>query len=216
MYCGTCSKRQFSLCSLNGGIFVPYFRRGAAFAAAASLTALLAFSACGGKSGILTKSPDLNIPFETDIKIQAGELEMNGSMKRYGTGIWAMRAESPETLAGLEIAYGDDGVKATLGGLTLDIPMEDINGEAVFARLFKAVDSAAAAGELYCSDTADGKVFSGTFAGGDYSITFDPNTLAPVKIEIPASQISGEFENFRILTGEPAQSETAVSETAPE
>ncbi|MDE6598945.1 MAG: hypothetical protein K2K34_02570 [Oscillospiraceae bacterium] len=51
---------------------MPYFRRGAVFAATASLTALLAFSACGGKSGILTKTPDLNVPFENDIIFQAG------------------------------------------------------------------------------------------------------------------------------------------------
>ncbi len=144
---------------------------------------------------------------------------MSGNLKRYGTGIWAMSAESPETLAGLEIAYSDDGVKAKLGELSLDIPMENINDGAVFAQIFKAVDSAAAAGELYCSDTEDGKVFSGSFAGEAYSITFDPQTFAPVKIEIPAAGICGEFENFRIMTGEqtePAESGTAVSETSTE
>lgn len=177
---------------------------------------MLAFSACGGNSGILVKTPDLNVPFEANVKLQAGELEVSGDLKRYGTGIWAMRAESPETLAGLEIAYGDDGVKASLGGLSLDIPIENLNGGAVFAQLFKAVDSAAAAAELSCTDTADGKVFSGTFAGGEYSVTFDPETLAPVRIDIPGAGICGEFENFRIMTGEPAESGTAVSETDAE
>ena len=72
----------------------------------------LALSSCAGNKGILVKTPDLNVPFEAQIKIQAGELEMNGNLKRYGTGIWAMNAESPETLAGLELSYGDEGVKA--------------------------------------------------------------------------------------------------------
>ncbi|MCM1022868.1 MAG: hypothetical protein NC395_02270 [Prevotella sp.] len=175
---------------------------------------MLALSSCGGNAGIRSKTPELNVPFETEVKIQAGELEISGDLKRYGTGIWAMRAEAPETLAGLEIVYGDEGVKASLGELSLDIPMENLNDGAVFARLFKAVDSAAAAEELSCADTADGKVFSGTFAGGEYSITFDPETLAPVRIDIPGAGICGEFENFRVITGEPAASETAVSETA--
>lgn len=212
---------MISLCSLNGGIFISIFKRAGTAAAIAvlSVSAALALSSCGANKGILVKTPDLNVPFEAEMKIQAGELEVSGDLKRYGTGIWAMSAESPETLAGLEISYSDDGVKAKLGELSLDIPMENINDGAVFAQLFKAVDSAAAAGELYCSDTADGKVFSGNFAGEAYSITFDPQTLAPVKIEIPAAGISGEFESFRIMTGEKSElavSETAVSETASE
>ena len=203
---------------MNGGIFISKFKRAAKVTAiaAVSAAAALVFSSCGANKGMLVRTPDLNVPFETEMKIQAGELEVNGNMKRYGTGIWAMSAESPETLAGLEIAYSDGGVKAKLGELELDIPMENINDGAVFAQIFKAVDSAAAAGELYCSDTEDGKVFSGNFAGEAYSITFDPQTLAPVKIDIPAAGISGEFENFRIMTGEPAESGTTVSETAAE
>ena len=87
--------------------FTAYFRTG------------YLYSSCAGNKGILVKTPDLNVPFEAQIKIQAGELEMNGNLKRYGTGIWAMNAESPETLAGLELSYGDEGVKAKLGELTL-------------------------------------------------------------------------------------------------
>lgn len=187
------------------------FKRLAAVFAAAAVT--LALSSCAGNKGILVKTPDLNVPFEAQVKIQAGELEMSGNLKRYGTGIWAMNAESPETLAGLELSYGDEGVKAKLGELALDIPAENINDGAVFAQIFKAVDSAAAAEELYCSDTEDGKVFSGEFAGKAYSITFDQETLAPVRIEIPGAEICGEFENFRIMTGEPETGETQVSET---
>ncbi len=178
-----------------------WIKRGGIAAFSAAVTVM--FTACGGGGGILVKTPKLNVPFETDIKIQAGELEMNGSMKRYGTGIWEMSAEGPETLAGLELSYnGDEGVKATLDDLSLDIPAEDIRDGAVFAQIFKAVDSAAAADELSCTETEDGKVFSGEFAGRSYSITFDPESLVPVAIEIPSAGISGEFENFRIMTEE--------------
>lgn len=199
------------------GIFMHIFKRCALIlAASASLAAL---SSCAANKGILVKTPDLNVPFETDMKIQAGELEVSGSLKRYGTGIWAMTAETPETLAGLEITYGDEGVKAKLGELALDITAEDINDGAVFAQIFKAVDNAAASEELFCTDTEEGKVFSGEFAGKAYSIAFDPETLAPVRIEIPGAEISGEFENFRIMTGETETNGTQASEAeenAPE
>ncbi len=188
---------------------MPWFKRGGIAAVLTAVTVLL--TSCGGGGGILVKTPELNVPFEADIKIQAGELEMNGSMKRYGMGIWEMSADSPETLAGLELSYNsDEGVKASLDDLSLDIPAEDIRDGAVFAQIFKAVDSAAAAGELSCMETEDGKVFSGEFAGKSYSITFDPESLAPAAIEIPSAGISGEFENFRILTEETPKTDSAV------
>ncbi len=180
------------------------FRRGTFIILLVICTML--FSNCNSKVGILSKSPELNIPFESDVKIQAGELEVSGSIKRYGTGIWEMRADSPETLAGLELRYnGDEGVKATLDDLSLDISAEDIRDGAVFAQIFKAIDSAAAANELSCTETEDGKVFSGEFSGKPYSMTFDPETLVPVRIEIPSAGISAELENFSPMTGETAQ-----------
>lgn len=186
-----------------------------------SVISIIVFTSCNG-NGILVKAPELNVPFETEFKLQAGELEMSGSMKRYGTGVWEMTGETPETLAGLELSYNDDGVTVRLEELQLDVPMENIRDGAVFAQIFKAVDSAAAAGELSCYETEDGKVFSGEFSGGTYSIIFDPETLVPVKIEIPSSGIFAELENFRLLSpaadsGEEASvSESAdSSETAP-
>lgn len=165
------------------------------------------FASCGGK-GILVKAPELNVPFEADVKIQAGELEIGGNMKRYGTGIWEMSADSPETLAGLELSYSDEGVAATLDDLRLDIPAEKIRDGAVFAQIFKAMDSAAAAGELVCTETEDGKVFSGEFSGGAYSIVFEPETLVPVSIEIPSAGIFAELENFRLTAEESTETET--------
>lgn len=163
---------------------------------------------CNGKNGgILSKKPDLNVPFETDIRAQAGELEFEGSMKRYGTGIWEMSITAPETLAGLTVFYNDDGVKAKLGELSLDIPAEDIRDGAVFAQIFKAMDSAALSEALTYADTEDGKTLTGEFAGGEYTVTFEPESLVPVRIEIPSAGISGELTNFSIMT---AETETAV------
>lgn len=176
-----------------------------------SVISVLLFTSCSVKNGILSASPELNTPFETDVKIQAGELEMSGSAKRYGTGVWEMKAVSPETLAGLELTYNDDGVKASLDDLKLDIPMENIRDGAVFAQMFKALDSAAAAGELSCTQSEDGMVYSGEFSGGPYTLTFDPETLAPVKLEIPAAGIFGEFENYRVMTGETEETGTSGS-----
>ncbi|MGN0674151.1 MAG: hypothetical protein ACI4KG_00210 [Oscillospiraceae bacterium] len=175
---------------------------------------VLVFTSCNGKMGIKSKTPDMNVQFETDMKVQSGELEFTGSMKRYGTGLWEMRVDSPETLAGLTLSYNDSGVKAQLDDLELDIPVEDINNGAVFALIFKAVDSAALAGELTFTESEDGKTYTGEFAQGTYSITFDPESLAPVKLEIPEAALCAEFNGFHILTGENTVTEQAEQESS--
>ena len=179
----------------------------------------LVCTACNKNGGgILIKTPNMNVPFESDVNIQAGELEFSGHVKRYGTGMWEMTVDSPETLAGLSLSYNDEGVKAALDDLQLDIPMEDINDKAVFALFFKAIDNAAAADKLVCTETEEGKVFTGEFSFGSYSITFEPESAVPVKIAIPEAELSGEFENFRILTDKAEESSDTgkTSETAAE
>ena len=179
---------------------------------------LVCTSCSKNSGGILAKTPNMNVPFESDMKIQAGELELSGHVKRYGTGLWEMTVDSPETLAGLSLSYNDEGVKAVLDGLELDIPMEDINDKAVFALLFKAIDNAAAADKLVCTETEEGQVFTGEFSYGSYSITFEPESAVPVKIAIPEAELCGEFENFRILTDTTEESSDTVntSETVTE
>lgn len=184
-----------------------------------SVIILIICTACNKNGGgILNKSPDLSKPFQSAVKLQAGELELSGTIKRYGMGIWEMTVDSPETLAGLSLTGNDSGVTASLGELELEIPMENINEKAVFALLFKAVDSAesaAAAGFLTCKDTEDGKVYSGEFSCGTYIMTFDPQSLALTKIEIPAAEICAEFTDFKVITGGAETSaETTVAETS--
>lgn len=176
---------------------------------------MLVCTGCNGKNGgILLKKPELNVPFETDIKAQAGTLEFEGNMKRYGTGIWEMNVTAPETLAGLNIFYSDEGVRAKLGELSLDVPAEDIKDGAVFALIFKAMDSAALSENLTFADTEEGKVLTGEFPMGEYSVTFEAESLVPVKIEIPSAGISGELTNFSIMTEETGTSSETTDTTA--
>lgn len=168
--------------------------------------------------GILSKNPDLSKPFQSSVKIQAGELELDGTVKRYGMGIWEMTVNSPETLAGLSLTGSDSGVTASLGDLKLEVSAENVSDKAVFALIFKAIDSAASgldAGVLTCADTEDGKVYSGEFPFGTYNATFEPQSLALTKIEIPEAEIWAEFTEFTIISGgTETVTETAAAETS--
>ncbi len=194
--------------------------RGKSFAAIilCVITLFMLTSCSKGGGGILSKNPDLNKPFQSAVKIQAGKLELKGTVKRYGMGIWEMNVDSPETLAGLSLTGNDSGVTASLGDLKLEIPTENINDRAVFALIFKAIDSAASAADanvLTCTDTEDGKVCKGEFSFGTYAMTFDPQSLALKKIEIPEAEIYCEFTDFKIISGgTETVTETTVTETS--
>lgn len=181
---------------------------------------LFIFTSCNKSGGgILARNPDLSKPFQSAVKIQAGKLELKGTVKRYGMGIWEMTVDSPETLAGLSMTGNDNGVTASLGDLKLEIPTENINDRAVFALIFKAIDSAASAADanvLTCADTEEGKVCKGEFSFGTYTMTFDPQSLALTKIEIPDAEIYCEFTDFKIISGgtETTVTETTVTETS--
>lgn len=174
---------------------------------------IMIYTGCNNSgSGLLEKAPDINVPFESAVKMQAGELEFEGNLKRYATGIWDMHINSPKTLEGLCISYDESsGVKAALDDLTLEVPMENLNSGAVFSLVFKAIDCAAAAGELPCTNTEEGKIYSGEFSGGTYTLTFDPGSAVLTRIEIPSAGIAGEFSGFVVTKNEVLpQEETTV------
>lgn len=160
---------------------------------------ILICTACNNKNiNFLTGTPDLNSQYEAEMQVQAGELEFMCAVKRYGTEFWEMNVSAPDTLAGLDVSMNSEGVKATLDGLVLDIPAEDIRDKAVFALIFKALDNAAA-NKLSCTETEDGMYYEGEFGGTIYRITFDSETLKPTLLEIPEAAMTAEITEFKTL-----------------
>ncbi len=172
----------------------------------ASFIALSAImcTGCNSSGGsILEKAPDINVPFSSSVKIQAGELEFEGEIKRRAAGIWDMTVTAPDTLKGLSVMYDDgSGVKAVLDDISLEVPVESIKESAVFPLIFKAIDCAASSGTLSFTETEDGRVCSGEFSGGAYILKLDPKTSAITGIEIPNEEISGEFTGFAVIEEE--------------
>ncbi len=164
-------------------------------------------TSCNGKSiSFLDSTPDLNCQYEAVMEIQSGELEFSGRVRRYGTELWEMSIDSPDTLSGLEISMNSEGVKATLGELALDIPMEDVRSTAVFALIFKALDNAAA-NKPDCTDTGDGMYCEGDFGGVIYRITFDSESLKPVLLEIPEAALVAEIKDFGAINNGNAETD---------
>lgn len=156
-------------------------------------------TACNNKSiNFLTNTPDLNTQYKAEMKVQAQELEFTCAVRRYGTEFWEMNVSAPDTIAGLDVSMNNEGVKATLNGLALDIPAEDIRDQAVFAMIFKAFDNAAAS-KLSCTETEDGMYYEGDFGGTIYRITFDNESLKPTLLEIPEAALTAEIKGFETI-----------------
>ena len=171
-------------------------------------------TSCNSKNiNFLTGTPDLNTQYKAEMQVQAQELEFTCGVRRYGTEFWEMNVSAPDTLAGLAVSMNSEGVKATLDGLALDIPAEDIRDKAVFALIFKALDNAAAS-KLSCTETEDGMYYEGEFGGTIYRITFDKESLKPTLLEIPEAALTAEIKGFETI--EETEEMEALTQTSAE
>ncbi len=173
------------------------------------------------KEAVTAKTPDLNKAFSCEFTLtafgedKAAKMEVGGTMRRLGTGMWEMDITAPETMAGLHISFGDNGLTASLGELTLDIERENINEAAMFRLMFDAVDNCAAMPDLTLAKTENGLEYSGEISQCGYVMTFDPETMALTGISFPDADISTSISSFTELTGNDSTEgmETRTSET---
>lgn len=185
------------------------------------LVALLMFSLCACNllnKVTKTKVPDMNVLFESDADITAGDMKIVTHIKRFGNGYWEMVVSEPKTLAGMKITYSDDKVDVSLGELSFTLEKENINDEALFKLLFDAFDHAAVQEEMNLTESEDGLMLASQNDDGAYSLTFDKDTGIIKKIEIPTYKITAELSNFKLLTETPAETTVApyTSETGSE
>ena len=153
-------------------------------------TILLLFTACKSISdAVKSKTPDLNKAFTSNITINHNNNEIEAIVTRYGNGIWDLEILSPDTLAGMVINYGTNGVNVMLGELEFSIPFENIINGSVFNVIFSVIDNAAAMPEMDFVQSDNGPTYSGTTSVGDYTLTFDPETNMLTHISVPEQLI---------------------------
>ena len=173
------------------------------------------------KEAVTARAPDLNKAFTCEFTLtafgedKAAKMEVCGTMRRLGTGMWEMDVTAPKTMAGLHISFGDNGLTASLGELTLDIERENINEAAMFRLMFDAVDNCAAMPDLTLAETENGLEYSGEISQCSYVMTFDPETMTLTSISFPDADISAAISSFSELSGNSVtqEAETRTSDT---
>lgn len=173
------------------------------------------------QEAVTARAPDLNKAFSCEFSMtafgedKAAKMEVTGTARRLGTGMWEMDITSPETMSGLHISFGDGGLTASLGELTLGIERESINEAAMFRLMFDAIDNCAAMPDLTLTETENGLEYSGEISQCGYVMTFDPESMTLTGISFPDADISAVIGSFTELTGNDGteETETQTSET---
>lgn len=181
---------------------------------------IVLFTGCSSlKNSITAKTPQINIPFTCGFNLTAyDDMELEGTMKRYGTGIWEMDITSPETMAGLHIKRTTEGMDISLGELEICIGQDKINRGAFAELIFNAVDSCAALQEMTLEETQNGLQYTGKVSECPFIMTFSPETLLLTEISFPSIDLHAKITDFcPVADTEPSET-SAVTEltTVPE
>lgn len=158
----------------------------------------------------------LNCAFQSEVTVVIEKLEANGTLQRFGDGMWDIEFTSPNSLSGVKLSFSEGNVTAEYKGLNFSVPQSALPVKSMMLNLIKAVDENAKLDELKGEEDGDLLRISGSLEGGDYTLTVDKNG-APSKFEMPNNQLTITFTGVTVMGEVPETSETAPVEetTAP-
>lgn len=157
--------------------------------------------------------------FTTEVTIMNTDMESKAELTRYGTNAWCIVFSEPQTLAGVQLDFLDDEVKASYKGLEFSVPQSAQAIRTELEELMGIIDNMALNPEL--NGRADeGKIIcDGEIEEGGYSLVFTDGGI-PEEFSLPCYDLTVKFENFRQQAGEvqpettiPVMTETPVTET---
>lgn len=163
----------------------------------------------------------LNSQFTADMTVCLEKLVAEGTISRFGDGLWDAEFQSPGTLSGVKLSFADGNVTASYKGLSFSVPRSAIPVKAMLLNLMDAVDSAARESQLTGTEKDGVFEITGELDGGGYTLSVDesgnicgfemPNNLLKITFsEVNASAMP------KPETTEPAAEETTEGETQEE
>lgn len=183
------------------------------------LTAVL-MAACSVTGKDETTRPNsLADSFQAAVSVTLGELEAEGTLKRFGSGMWDIEFSSPNTLSGIKLSFSDGNVDASYKGLSFSVPQAALPVKSMMLNLISAVDDLAANGELSGVEENGMLKIEGTLDGGDYILTLDKEGKIS-SFEMPNNDLVIAFTEVTELSGieTPTEASTQTvtgTETAP-
>lgn len=167
------------------------------FTSVITMAAAVCLTACAvTKGGSKSCRNRLDEPFSADVSITIDRLEAEGSMMRYGEGVWEIEFSEPNTLSGVKLEFSEGNVMASYKGLSFSVPQSAVPVKAMMLNFMQAVDDNAGNEEL-SGEEKDGNIsISGRLDGGDYTLTVDKDGLVS-GFEMPNNKLTMKFTEVK-------------------
>ena len=154
--------------------------------------------------------------FTAEVTITNADSESKATLTRYGTDAWCVLFSEPQALAGVQLDFLDDEVKASYKGLEFSVPQSAQAIRTELEDLMNIIDDMALSPDLN-GKTGDNKIIcEGAIEEGSYTLTFTEAGI-PAEFSLPCYGVVIIFDSFT----QQAEANTAettvpeVSETLP-
>lgn len=186
-------------------------KRLAAFTTAImSAVCLASCSVKGGESG--TVANGLGGGYQSAVSVTIGDMSAEGTVKRFGEGMWEIEFESPNSLAGIKLSFTDGTAEAEYKGLSFSVPQSALPVKAMMLNLIEAVDGHSKSDSLKGEENNGDIKISGRLEGGDYTLTVDKNGSLK-GFSMPNNELTMSFTENVPISGLPEETSAADSET---
>ena len=180
------------------------------FKSTAALLSIVIMTSCSAPGKNSMESPNgLNSSFKANVAITLDEMNSDGTVSRYGTGMWDVEFASPNTISGVTLSFTDGNVEASYKGLSFSVPQSAMPIKSMMSNLITAAD------ELEVNEKDGNIEISGTLDGGDYILTVDKSGNI-LKFEMPNNKLSMNFSDIAPITGKESDTPEETTETASE
>lgn len=190
------------------------------------IVAALCLCACSVSVGDKTEKPNgLAGAFQASATVTIENLEAQGSISRFGNGMWQVEFSSPNTLGGVKLEFSEGNVSASYKGLNFSVPQSALPVKAMMLNLMSAVDDLASNPELSGEEENGMLKITGSLDGGEYILMTDENGNI-TSFEMPNNnlkivfadvvQIEGVSEGTSAAEASIMQETTAVATDASE
>ncbi len=147
--------------------------------------------------------------FTAEVTITNSDSESKATLTRYGTDAWCVVFSEPPTLAGVQLDFLDDEVKASYKGLEFSVPQSAQAIRTELEDLMNIIDDMALSPDLNGKADEDKIICEGEIEEGSYTLTFTDAGI-PAEFSLPCYGLVIVFDSFSQQT---AAAETTVPET---
>ena len=180
------------------------------------MTALLLCAGCTVQSLPGETANRMAGGFSADVTVTNADSETKATLTRMGMNAWSILFSEPKQLAGVQLDFLDDEVKASYKGLEFSVPQSAQALRTELGSLMEVVDGMALEPELN-GHTEEGNVIcEGELEVGEYTLTCSDEGI-PLSFLFPAYGVVVTFDSFtEESTSLPAETTAPLMETRPE